>query len=197
MPLIRAAIDAIAALIVEEAVELPNDTGEIWDISSLLCALQALREFWWSESDSGEVPSPNAEDMEVETVEMTTIATLVKNASADDASDEDKESLTILVKAIADAVQSDQQLVTTTELEAATEALEGRLATVEKMAAPTGPVKARTEAQLTKAGERELLISEAEQLEHLAEMAAGADNVLAEGYRQNARKARSVAASLV
>ncbi len=86
---IQGAIRAICNLIVEEAQDLARgDVSELWDITNLLEAVRCLVTFWQGEAREGTV-TPPGEDT---TMTLTQLADLAKAATADDATDADKQA---------------------------------------------------------------------------------------------------------
>lgn len=206
---LKAALDAICDLIAQEAAELPGDLSEIYDIETLICALRNLREFWWSEAAAGEVPEPSTEmgtdvlTQEVEVVNLATVAEIVKAAQAEDATEEDRETLAELRKAlgISEPVETVEYITKAAHEEAvanavssATEALVKRLETVEKAAAPGGPVKSRTAQDIDLSTAREDHITKAATYDRLANEVT--DRETAAGYRELARDHRDAAERL-
>lgn len=73
--------------------------------------------------------------------------------------------------------------------------LQERLETVEKMAAPGGPVKTRTPDDLAKSSSRETLIAQAEELERRSR-ALASDPELRKAYQERAEQVRAQAAAI-
>jgi hypothetical protein len=198
LPAIQAACDAICKLLESEVAELGDNWDELYDIETLLCALRALREFWWSETQQGEVASPDSVSQEAdEMVQLSQVADLVKSASADDASDADKALLAELRTALgADLVtKSEHETITANAIAEATKSLVERIEKMEASAAPGGPVKSRPAADVTKASLRETAFAEAEKYERFATQVNDPD--ARAGYRAKAAEARLRADDLV
>ena len=123
---------------------------------------------------------------------------IVKAAGAADATDEAKTALkTDVLKALGLDEDTIKTTITDAAKSAAEQATEGfgeRLKTVEKMAQPGGPVKARTEAEAQIATKADALRSEAHYLRSTA--ATITDPELALAYRTKAAQADSEALQL-
>jgi hypothetical protein len=122
---IQGAIKAICDLIVEEARDLGSgDTSELWDITNLLEAVRCLVTFWQGEAREGTVTPPGEED-DTMPLSLTQIADLAKAATADDASDEDKQAWAEMTKALGLATLPEQIAeATRTAVEEATKTVE-------------------------------------------------------------------------
>jgi phage baseplate assembly protein W len=187
LPLVQQAVQAVAQLISIEAGEVADgETADTFDIAVLLDALSALRTFWFSEASEGEIPNPAPMEDDVTTVNLAQVANLVKAATADDASDEDKELLKSLADALAPSTIEDQiDAAVTKAVEASEErvtTLEARLAQVEKQATPEGPVLTRTMPDTSKAAQREQLEAEIARLD--GQIPVLYSRELVEGYTQ-------------
>jgi len=190
-----------------EAAELPADSGEVWDIDMLVSALYALRSFWFSEAEEGEIVDPvtaaqnndtaGAADEEGEelVLELNTVADLVKAATADDATDESKSALADLTKALGlDGIDDKIAAAVTKASEANEEsisALRGELAKVAQGPAPDGPSLVKP-ANTGPAGQDHL--TKAVEYDRLAEAATSTS--LANGYRDLAARTRAEAKQL-
>lgn len=165
----------IAALIVGEAQDTAAGQDEVGDMECLLSCLRSLRYFELCESQ---------EDTSMD-ISLGTVADLVKAATADGADDAAKTTLDELRKALGlDALDR-----LTTDIEATKASaeristLEGRLAEVEKMAAPGGPVRAPSPADAVKAAQA----SRREQADRFRQLADTiVDRELAAAYRHKA-----------
>lgn len=143
--------DGIAKLMQAELDELMAGEPEIGDLYDLLCTLQYFMAWWCNEARNGEDPDPysgedTSLDLEGDVVELATVADLVKAASADDATDDDKNLLTELRSALGvpDAEQLTKAI--SSAVETAIKPLADDLAQVKSTAAPTGVVTARAAA---------------------------------------------------
>lgn len=206
LELIQTVVAALAELIQVEAAELPTDSGGVWNIESLLCALRALREYWWDKSYQGDLPDPttvaqldeltDSEEEQPMELTLSAVADLVKTASADDATTDQRDELAELHKAlgIADLVET----ATTEATKAAEEriaALEADLAKVKEMAVPDGPALSRGVADPEVVAQRDELLAKVAECDHLAETVN--DRSLADGYRQIAADARAQLATII
>lgn len=127
---------------------------------------------------------------------LSAVADLVKTASADDATTDQRDELAELHKAlgIADLVET----ATTEATKAAEEriaALEADLAKVKEMAVPDGPALSRGVADPEVVAQRDELLAKVAECDHLAETVN--DRSLADGYRQIAADARAQLATII
>lgn len=187
------ALRCISELIVAEAQELANGEDERCDISQLLNAVYSLWCFWESEASEGEVPAPSTREGDI--MHFSEVAELVKAATAEDATNEDKTALEELRKAVLGDSEfiskADHEDIVKSAVTDATKALEERLETVEKSAAPTGPVKSRTAAETIQASAREDHITKAAAYDSMASQVS--DRELADSYRSLAKEERGAA----
>lgn len=185
-PYIKQVLEGLAQLIICEAEELAKGEDERCDISQLLNAVYALWCFWESEAENGEVPSPDTEDEEDMTLNLSAVVDLVKSASANDATEEDKATVDELRKALgitdAESVSKADHDNTVATLTQGLEQVKSELAEVKKAAAPGGPVKTRTSHETEKASLREEYLEKAAKFDQLAEVADSQD--MAKGYRE-------------
>jgi len=198
---INAALSGLAQLIISEAQELATGEDERCDISQLLNAVYALWCFWESEASEGEVPPPNdKETMNMGDISLSAVADLVKAATADDATDEDRTLVADLRKALGVPEgefisKTDSDEIVKAAVADAMKGVEERFAAMEKSAAPGGPVKTRTTEDTSRASVREFHLAEAERLEKSA--SATTDRDLASGYIEMARSHRTQADDLL
>ncbi|MDP9075664.1 MAG: hypothetical protein M3N98_16135 [Actinomycetota bacterium] len=185
------AVATIARLIQSEAAGLAaGQMNEAMDIRLLLDAVSALR--WFMEREAAE-PEPSEEDDNMDSlISLGVHADLVKAATADTATDDDRAALradtlkALGLDGLADSIAEKVTTKMTADIEStkAAEAKErtalaDRLAEVERMAAPGGPVRARTSEQTNKAAQAD---QKRAQAAHYRRIAGQVDHVTAEGY---------------
>jgi len=167
---IQAVQTGLVRLVIAELEELDAGEDELWDISALLQAVSLLRLWWEHEAMGGEtvLPDPDADDASDKSVDPDVTKAAVSDMTAD------------LVKtAAADAVKPLAETI---------EKLVARLETVEKFAAPGGPVRTRTNAQSTTSATRDRLEAQEAYYRKLASQAE--DATLRKGYLELADEKR-------
>ncbi len=189
------AIGIIARLIQSEAEGLAaGRMSEYYDIQLLLEALSALR--WFRENEQIEQDESEEDDDMDSLISLGVNPDLIKAALADTASDDDRTALRAdtlkalgldgLADTIAAAVTDTVTKQLTPDIDAAKAAaadtaktVDARLAKVEAMAAPGGPIRARTGEQISKATAADNARSKAA---HYRQLASQVDRVTSEGY---------------
>ena len=191
---------ALISLISAELAEMQNgEEDEVCDVRNLLVALQIFLDWWQHESEEGETTAPfmttepSEEDDNMAYVAMGVSADIIKAASAG-GEDAVAELRTEIVKALG----LDEITETVTNLTKAAERielLEAELDRVKEMAAPGGPVKARTQTQTSKAFEAERMQAEASYFRNMAKQIS--DPELATQYQLKAAKLDKTAAEII
>lgn len=207
--LVQKARTALGELLVDEATELANGIGGTGPVQILLCLLDDLA--WFECCDEADDANAIANMMRSAiatptappegTMNLSTVASLVKNATADNATEEDRDAVAELRKAfglddmteaIATATLAVEQATASatdalTKATAAEDTLTGvaaDVAKVKEMAAPGGPVRTRLDADVAKA-------TNTERASHYASLANSVtDPTLKKGYAALAAEAR-------
>lgn len=179
-------------LLKAELDELCAGEDEIWDIQDLVQTLCGFLSWWRHESYEGETPSPTGPqngDDQLTMISLGLDPDIVKAATAEDATDESRAALRAeLVKNL-----EIESIVEKTAKAAAGEVLSGleeRLQSVEAMAAPGAPARARTQLQAEKAAEIDRLESEIARLTTVEKSLTGAEPELRKGYRESIAELR-------
>lgn len=154
-----AVLDAITSGLIDcataELNEMKDGEDETWDVSVLVGCLTDFLAWRSHESNEGETTSPFGDDMSMTALGVS--PDLVKAASQEDATDEDKSALRDALKSalgVEDTTSIKEDLAEAREKAAS---LEARLETVEKMAAPRDIALRATNQQQAKATEAEIL----------------------------------------
>jgi hypothetical protein len=161
--LVAQARSALVQLLEGEAEEVAAGVGGTGPVRVLVQLLDDLS--WFEQLDASDdavalMAAGKAAQAEETTMNLTTIADLVKAATADDATDEAKNDVDELRKALGvDNIESITEQTTATA--EATKALEERVAKVEQTVAPGGPMRmvaievsdAKNQGRLSKAAE--------------------------------------------
>jgi hypothetical protein len=182
---VNTALNLVAGLSFREAVEGETESAEKSirpeTIEAFTKARDALSVLL------GDTPAEEA------TMDLPTMTDLVKNASDDDATDEQKAQVTAFREALGlDGVMTKEE--TEAEITKSSQASEERIAALEaeleevkKAAAPGGPVKTRTTEQQTSADQVDVLKAQAHQYRELADNVVD-DRDLRTGYLAKARE---------
>lgn len=196
---LEAVRSSMIALIEAELAEMQNgEEDEICDVRNLLVALQIFLDWWQGEANEGETTAPfmtteSEEDDNMAYMAMGVSADIIKAAQAG-GEDAVAELRTEIVKALG----LDEITETVTNLTKAAERiefLEAELERVKEMAAPGGPVKARTQTQTSKAFEAERMQAEASYFRNMAKQIS--DPELATQYQLKAAKLDKTAAEII
>ena len=151
--------DGLISCIQTELTEFSEGEDESWDISQLTEALNLFLSWWQGEASEGEVTSPyTGDDMSMTALGVS--PDLIKAASAETATDEDKTALRDALKSALGVDNTPIQTALTEALEKA-QGLEERLAKVEKMAAPSEIHKRATLDQQSRSAEADELETKA------------------------------------
>jgi len=159
---IAAARDLIISFITAELTELSHGEAELWDISDLLSVLSGLMSWWSNEAWGGETSSPYGQGDNMDLTTLGVTPDLIKAASAENATDEDKNALaqaTVKALGLDDMITSEKSA--REELGKQVADLTARLVKAESMAAPRGIALRATQRQKVQAAQRETLLSEA------------------------------------
>jgi len=179
--------DGIVSLIKAELDEFAQGEDERWDIADLASALNAFLCWWDKEASEGETTPPFTTDGDdtMAYVAMGVSPDLIKTASADTATREDRDALrTEIVKALGleEATTVKAEL---TEAKEQIELLKAELSEVKSLAAPGGPALRATREQTTKSATAMANEVEAIRLRRLA--AEIVDPALRNAYLESAR----------
>lgn len=163
---IAAIRDGLIDCATAELMEMKDGEDETWDVSVLVGCLSDVLSWWQHESNEGETSPPfGGDDMSLTGLGVS--PDLIKAASAETATDDDKIALKTAVR---DALGlEDTPSIPPAVAEALEKAasLEERLAKVEEMAAPKGIALRATQVQQSRASEAEVLENEAERFKAL------------------------------
>ena len=188
-------------LLKAEIDEWMKGEDETCDVSELLSVCSVIASWWKHEASEGEVPYPFTGGSDMDSPAFISLgldADLVKRATAEDASDDDKTELrTELAKALgvdADTIKSTSAETAKEAIGEVTKDIADRLESVEKMAAPGGPVKSRNEAEVATASKADQLRSKAEYFRQTATTVT--DPEMAREYRTKAVEADTEARTL-
>ena len=157
--------DGLVACIKAELDEFATGDDERWDVEQLTTALNNFLSWWQDESFEGETSSPFGNGDAMSFVGLGIEPDLVKAASADDASDEQKSALKAeLAKSLGlDVLQSSIE-----EMQKENAVLKADLAGVKEMAAPKGISLRATQFQQGKLSEAEKLQAKADEFKTIA-----------------------------
>lgn len=195
---LEAVRSSMIALIEAELNEmLSGEEEEICDVRNLLTALQIFLDWWQGEANEGETSAPFMETKEdddtMSYVALGVNADIIKAATSGEESDvaalRDEIRKAIGLSEIAESVE------TLTKAAERIELLEAELERVKEMAAPGGPVRARTMAQSSKALDAERMQLDAQRFEHLADQVT--DPELKNSYRMKALQLNKSAAEIL
>ena len=152
--------DGLISCITTELGEFSAGEDESWDISQLTESLNLFLSWWQGEASEGETPSPfQGDDMSMTALGVS--ADLMKAASAETATDDDKNAFKTALRealAIEDTTSIKEDLDRALKVVAD---YEERLATVEKMAAPSEIHVRAQMAQQTRSAEADELETKA------------------------------------
>lgn len=181
---------ALACWLASEAAEVPEGKGSAYVVRIIAGLIQDLS--WAAESDAYDdiaaatdavkaatlAPAPAPQE-DPDMITLSTVADLVKAATADTAGDDDKTAATELRKALGldDISTALTKAATAEDLTKVAE----RLAKVEETVVTAGPVRAAPHADNPKAAARDALLTKAAGFRHLAGTVT--DQALADGYR--------------
>jgi len=191
---------ALQALLVSEAQEVAEGEGTTDPVRLVIWLLEDLA--WYEACDAYDdatslAAMKTAQLTEGDLMKLATLADIMKTATGDAATDDDKAQLVELhdllgvTKAVDSAAAAEAKATVTEEtvkgLVADLAKARAELDAVKEMAAPGGPIRIRTEMQTVKAAHAERAAA------YDAKALAIDDPSLREGYRQLAEQARAAA----
>ena len=156
--------DSLIQLITQELAEFTTGDDERFDVSQLVDTLNNFLSWWQDESSEGETPSPFAQGDTMSMIGLGVSPDLVKAASCDEATDDDKTALRAdVLKALGlEDYENIKTALVASEEKAAS--LTERLAKVEAMAAPKAIHLRASQMQQSRANEADTLQAEGERL---------------------------------
>ena len=185
--------DGLVECIKAELDEFAAGEDESWDVSQLMCSLTEFLSWWQGEAAEGEVSSPyEGDDMSLVTLGVS--ADLVKVATADGATDEDKNALKTALRETLGIEDTSTIKAANAELLEKVTNLEEQLVDVKKMAAPKGISLRGTQDQQDKAAEADALEEKA--LRYRAIAMSSTDGTVAKQYKEAADTAANRAREL-
>ena len=192
-PALLAAIrDGLIECATAELEEMKDGEDETWDVSVLVGCLSQFLAWQSHESAEGETTSPFGDDMSMTALGVS--PDLVKAASAESATDEDKTALRDALKSALGVQDTDSIKTSLSEALEKAASLEERLVKVEAMAAPRTISLRAQQQQQSRATEAELLEAEAHRLQTKA--LTWADPETKKAYNDEANKLLAKVADL-
>ena len=165
--------DGLISSIQAELAEFSAGEDETSDIYQLLSSLSTFLCWWADEAAEGETDAPFTDTDKGDDVSYVALGVspdIIKSAAADDATPEVRDELRAeIVKALGldNLTETIDELVTKAAGERI-EALVADVETIKQMAAPGGPAKARTQAQVSKSLDAEMAKAEADRFRSIA-----------------------------
>ena len=186
--------DDLIQLATQELAEFSQGEDERDDIWQLVSALSTVLSWWSDEAAEGEVPPPFTSGDDMSMTALGVSPDLVKAASAESATDEDKTALRDALKSALGVEDTDSIKTSLSEALEKAASLEERLVKVEAMAAPRTISLRAQQQQQSRATEAELLEAEAHRLQTKA--LTWADPETKKAYNDEANKLLAKVADL-